>query len=116
MHEFEGLLFSAPERAAAGMYRPDIAPALRAIRESFATPEDINDDRKTAPSKRIEAIIPGYNKPTLGNLAAIEVGLDAIRMACPLFDDWLTKLEQIGQPPASAVEPPDALAVEIGTE
>lgn len=96
MHEFEGLLFSDPDRAAAGMYRPDIAPSLRAIRQLFATPEDINDDRTTAPSKRIEHILPGYDKPTLGNLAALEIGLDRLRAACPLFDGWLTKLLSLG--------------------
>lgn len=92
MHELEGLLFSDPERAATGMYRPEIAPALRAISVLFATPEEINDDVTTAPSKRIERILPSYDKNTLGNLAALQIGLDTIRAACPLFNEWVTKL------------------------
>lgn len=99
MHELEGLLFSDPERAAAGMYQAQIAPALRAIRDQFPTPEDINDDPVTAPSKRIQGLMPAkvrYDKVTVGNLAALTIGLDAIRAACPLFDDWVTKLLALG--------------------
>ncbi len=97
MHEFEGLLFSQPEVAAAGMFEPDLAKALRSIRDSSPTPEDINDDRQTAPSKRIEQILPGYKKPIQGNLAALAIGLDAIRLACPLFGEWLSTLERLGE-------------------
>lgn len=99
MHEFEGLLFSQPEVAATGMFEPDIAPPLRAIRDSFGTPEDINDDRKTAPSKRIEQILPKYDKKIQGNLAALAIGLEAIRLACPLFGEWVAILERLGEAP-----------------
>ena len=72
------------------------APALLAIRALFPTPEDINDDVRTAPSKRIAQLAPGYNKPTEGSLGALAIGLDTIRACCPLFNEWLTKLEQLG--------------------
>lgn len=93
MHEFEGLLFSNCERFGKGIGKPELAPQFQAIRNQFATPEEINDSPETAPSKRVEGLVPGYEKPLLGALAAIEIGLDAIRAECPHFNQWLTRLE-----------------------
>lgn len=66
MHEFEGLLFSDCERFGRGIGHPELAPQFQIIRDLFATPEEINDSPLTAPSKRIEALLPGYEKPLLG--------------------------------------------------
>ena len=49
----------------------------------------------TAPSKRIESLLPGYKKPVLGIWAAEGIGLGAIRSACPHFRSWLERLEGI---------------------
>ena len=95
MHEFEGLLFSDCVAFSQGINRPDLAIRFRKIRENFATPEDINDSPNTAPSKRIEALVKGYQKPLLGVLAALEIGLDRIRTACPHFDGWMKQLEAL---------------------
>lgn len=94
MHEFEGLLFSDCERFARGIGQEALAPEFQRIRDDFETPEEINDSPVTAPSKRVEALVPGYEKPLLGTLAALEVGLDAIRAACPHFNAWLEYLER----------------------
>jgi hypothetical protein len=93
MHEFEGLLFSDCAAFSRGIGRSDLEIHFQKIRESFATPEEINDSPVTAPSKRVEAIVPGYEKPLLGVLAVLEIGLSRIRKECPHFDSWLTKLE-----------------------
>ena len=93
MHEFEGLLFSDPEQFGEGIGRPDLAPRLRAIREAFNSPEEINDSPVTAPSKRVTDLAPGYDKPFHGPLAALQIGLAAIRAACPHFRQWLERLE-----------------------
>lgn len=93
MHEFEGLLLSDCERFSRGIGRPDLTVHFQSIRNQFPTPEEINDSPETAPSKRVKALVPGYEKPLLGTLAAIEIGLDAIRGECPHFNDWLTLLE-----------------------
>jgi Domain of unknown function (DUF4276) len=93
MHEFEALLFSDCAKFAAAVGRPEIEPQLRAIRGAFETPEDINDSPQTAPSKRVENLITGYNKPLFGFLAAADVGLDAMRIECPNFSRWLERLE-----------------------
>jgi hypothetical protein len=93
MHEFEGLLFSDCERFGRGIGRSDLVTQFQAIRNQFATPEEINDSPLTAPSKRVEALVPGYEKPLLGSLAVLEIGLGAIRAECPHFREWLERLE-----------------------
>ena len=94
MHEFEGLLFSDPDRFARGIGRLDLSPKLQAVRDEFSTPEEINDSPDTAPSRRVLNLCEGYQKPVMGVLAAEAVGLDAIRKECPLFNGWIEALEQ----------------------
>jgi hypothetical protein len=93
MHEFEGLLFSDCEALSRGIGRPELRAEFETVRNQFATPEEINDSAETAPSKRMEAIIPGYEKPLLGVLGILEIGLTRIRKECPHFDGWLARLE-----------------------
>jgi Domain of unknown function (DUF4276) len=93
MHEFEGLLFSDCGRFSSGIGRPELAAHFQAIRSQFASPEEINDSPITAPSKRVEALVAGYEKPLMGTLAALEIGLDPIRRECPHFGEWLSRME-----------------------
>lgn len=95
MHEFEGLLFSNCDAFARGLGRSSLANSLQKIRDQFETPEQINDSPNTAPSKRIVELIPEYQKPLYGNIAALEVGLDRISAACPNFQAWLQRLEKL---------------------
>ncbi len=97
MHEFEGLLFSDCAAFSQGIGRQDLESRLRDIRDQFETPEDINDSPLTAPSKRVQDLVPGYEKPFLGTLAALEIGLDRIRAECRHFSDWLQRLESRSQ-------------------
>lgn len=93
MHEFEGLLFSDCSAFSRGIHRPELQTDFQTIRNAFNTPEEINDSQSTAPSKRVLNLIPNYEKPILGTLAVLEIGLDTIRNECPHFNDWLTRLE-----------------------
>ena len=95
MHEFEGLLFSNCQRFAKGIAKPELTASFQAIRDDFHTPEEINDSPVTAPSKRVEALVPGYQKPLYGNLAILEIGLDTILNECPLFRQWIRKMEAL---------------------
>lgn len=95
MHEFEGLLFSDCARFSSSIGRPDLEPRFRAIRDEFESPEEINDSPDTAPSKRVEELVPGYDKPLLGTLAVLEIGLARIRQECPHFNDWIKQLESL---------------------
>lgn len=102
MYEFEGLLFSDPDALSAGLCVPGHTAALWQIRNAFLTPEEINDSPVTAPSKRLLRIIPGYDKPVYGSLAALEIGLAPIRAACQRFDAWMSNLETLGAAPPFA--------------
>ena len=100
MHEFEGLLFSDPGQLAFALRRQDLTQELWAIRHEFPTPEHINDSSVTAPSKRIQSLIPRYRKVQAGERAVRAMTLDTIRQECPLFNAWLAKLENL--PPLAA--------------
>ena len=101
-HEFEGLLFSDVDAFEIVIdVTKESIEKLRSIRKQFPTPEDINDDRATAPSKRIKKLIPRYIKKDHGPLIAAETGLDVIRAECPLFDEWVAHLESLGTPAGS---------------
>ncbi len=96
-HEFEGLLFSDVSVFAGLVSAPDgSVEALQNIRSQFQTPEDINDNKDTAPSKRIKKIIPRYDKKVDAPLLAVEIGLAKIRNECPRFNGWVTILESLG--------------------
>lgn len=95
VHEFEALLFVQPEKFAEWTDDLDVVSALSAAAQACATPEDINDGPQTAPSKRVQAAMPEYQKTFHGPLIACEIGLDAMRRACPHFHAWLQKLETL---------------------
>ena len=95
MHEFEALLFSDCDRFGAAIGRPELSRRLQRIRNSFETPEEIDESPNRAPSKRIEALYPGYQKPLLGILAALDIGLQGIRAECPHFSGWVSHLEEL---------------------
>ncbi|OPC25360.1 hypothetical protein BAX95_00155 [Elizabethkingia meningoseptica] len=58
-------------------------------------PETVNNGKATAPSKRLEANIPNYNKVSDGVELCKLIGLNNIRAKCPRFNIWITKLESI---------------------
>lgn len=97
MHEFEGILFSDCASFSRGIYRPELQAAFQAIRDGFSTPEEINDSPLTAPSKRVLDLIPNYEKPLLGTLAVLAIGLNTLRAQCPHFNDWVIRLERAAE-------------------
>ena len=94
--EFEGLLFSDVGTFSSLIDAPHgSVKALEEIRSQFPTPEDINDNKETTPSKRIKKLIPRYRKRRDGPELAKQMGLNAIRVECPRFDAWVTCLESL---------------------
>ena len=91
LHEFEGLLFSAPDGF--NELFPDLPKsnkkALIEIIEQFPNPELINDRPNHAPSKRLERLIPNYRKPLYGSMIALENGFPSIMEKCPRFRNWI---------------------------
>ena len=65
------------------------------------SPELIDDGQHSAPSKRITAQFPTYErlKTTVGPQMAKLIGLQKIRSACPHFDQWVGRLEQLASTP-----------------
>jgi len=94
MHEFEALLFSDISVLAADNLR--ISMQLACILGSFSCPEEINDNYETCPSRRIKQHIENYVKTVDGIIAACQIGLTKMRRGCPHFNEWITKLENIG--------------------
>jgi len=94
VHEFEGLLFSEPEKFGE-WFVESVVTSLVEINNSFSSPEEINDSPQTAPSKRIQAVTRGYQKTLHGPLIGYDIGLDTIRNKCTHFGNWLAKLERL---------------------
>lgn len=90
LHEFEGLLFSA---STGFDYFPEI-PKSNRIELNGAVwlhenPELLNDGAESAPSKRLEKLIPGYRKTLHGPIIADEISLSVIMKRCVRFRNWI---------------------------
>lgn len=92
VHEYEGLLFSDTTAFANALGQANLARQLTQIRNHFETPEDINDDPNTAPSKRVAGIYRQYNKVIEGTIAAQRIGVDRMLAECPHFRTWIDRL------------------------
>jgi hypothetical protein len=93
MHEIEALYFSDPVVLAAKLgVRQD---KIDAILHECGEPEMINDNNQTAPSKRLIALSPRFKKTATGLAIAKEIGIERMRSSCPIFDAWLTRIEQL---------------------
>lgn len=94
LHEFEAILFSNPESFEL-IAETDVADKIRKIRESYPTPEHINNSPETAPSKRLERLIPNYAKIKNGTLISKDIGIDKILAECPHFCEWIKKIKEL---------------------
>ncbi len=111
LHEFEALLFSRPEAIAEVLRQSVLAKPLKAVRDDYGSPEEINDSPATSPSARIERLCEEkfgsklvFQKRLHGPTIAEKIGLATIREQCPHFSAWLTKLEALA---ATATSNPD---------
>jgi Domain of unknown function (DUF4276) len=93
LHEFEGLLFAGPTVIAEVLLQPARAAELESIAAGYASPEEIDGGPETHPARRIERILPGYEKVLHGPQIAARITLAGIRARCPHFHAWLTHIE-----------------------
>ncbi len=94
VHEFEALLFS-DSQILADKLGVDIAVVDRVL-EECGSPEQINNNLETAPSKRLDRWMNGlFGKTTTGIAIAQEIGIDTMREMCPNFDAWLSSIEHL---------------------
>lgn len=95
VHEFEALLFSKPECFSYCGLNERAIRQLCSIRDEFDSPEHINNNPNTAPSKRILAIYSTYTKPLDGYNIAKDIGIDLMRQECQHFNAWVERLTQL---------------------
>lgn len=97
LHEFEALVLAGLDDAGWIFDAPNDAKGLAALRAEVEglAPEDVNDGAATAPSKRLVANIPGYDKVLHGQMITSHAGLATLRGRCPRFASWLTRLESL---------------------
>jgi len=91
VHEFEALLFAAPEEVEQTLTRPGLASAIGGA--PGVPPEEVNDGEDTHPAARILSLAPHYRKALHGPLITSRVGLDQLRRYCPHFSNWVGRLE-----------------------
>lgn len=92
LHELEGLLFVSPGAVGSHFDDEAVRQAMDADLKECGEPELVNDGADTAPSKRLLQYRPGYVKSSDGPTILSDIGLEAIRAACPHFDGWLKQL------------------------
>jgi len=93
LHEFEALCFANGSGFQQFIEDKQAKDALCEIVRQFPNPEDINEGPNTAPSKRILAQVPFYQKPLMGRKITQAIGLPTLRAKCPHFNEWLTRIE-----------------------
>ncbi len=98
LHEFETLLFCGLHQLSSRI--EDSAREVGKLQEEvacFETPEDIDENPATAPSKRLINHVPRYErlKVLVGATAAGAIGVPTLRARCPHFGQWLARLESL---------------------
>ncbi|MDO8873807.1 MAG: DUF4276 family protein [Methanoregula sp.] len=97
LHEFEAILFSDINILDHYMqtYGQSRISDLSSILNKFRTPELIDDNPETSPSKRLMTLYPNFHKRFDGNEIAKLISLGTIRKRCLHFDHWLNTLEHL---------------------
>ncbi len=99
LHELEALFFAEPEKLAELFENTNLAAQFKKAVVDCKECELINDRPQYAPSKRIETAFPFYMKgrsalahaPRLAD----RLSLETVRMKCPRFSSWVSKLENL---------------------
>lgn len=97
LHEFEALVFTGLDYLIEDY--PGKEKAIETLKKQLikckGAPEDVNNDRSTAPSKRLEKALGKYNKIKSGVTVTSRVGIDNIKKSCPHFNNWIEKIINI---------------------
>jgi len=94
VHEFEALLFTDTS-AFKGVTDTGTVTELQKIRDTFSSPEHINNSVDTAPSKRIKELIPNYSKVSNGTIISERIGIDSMLTECGHFREWVTRIKSL---------------------
>lgn len=94
LHEFETLVFASEDKLPIAFVNEDRKiREITAINNSVASPEEINENPNSAPSKRLKRIFPEYQKTFHSQLILSQANIDDLRAKCTHFNSWLTELE-----------------------
>ena len=95
LHEFEALIFANLDDLP--YEYPNCETKIKELRQTVAgkNPELIDDGVETAPSKRLLAKIPEYNKVMSGVNIVQAIGLEKLKSRCAHFCQWLKILEEL---------------------
>ncbi len=98
LHEFEALVF-ANYSGLTNVFteQRDEMEEVKSIVKAFKSPEEINEGRETAPSKRLKKIFGNYRKVLHSQLVLQNANIDMIRKSCTHFNSWLLKLENFNE-------------------
>jgi hypothetical protein len=93
LHEFEALIFSSMIgiEALFTCSQADFV-ALNKIFNQYSNPEEINENKLTAPSKRLLMHIKGYDKIIDGVMIIDEIGIETVLAKCPRFSEWVKSI------------------------
>lgn len=97
LHEFEAWLFAAPQVVAEHFGKSSVAQTLEQVVAEAGEPELINHGKATHPKARLNALNVGYKETADGAILMQKIGIETIRRACPHFDNWLQKLQNLAQ-------------------
>lgn len=92
LHELETLVLAAIATEATEADDEIVAHAKAAIRDAGDNVEMVNGNPNTAPSKRLEAWWPGYEKVLYGAVLLAEPPWQEIADRCPTFSTWWNRL------------------------
>jgi hypothetical protein len=99
LHEFEALVLADPKQLKWEFmeHERQIQRLLEMVAREGGNPELIDDGHATAPSKRIIAEVPEYEgtKASSGPLVVEKIGIEALRVTCRHFEQWLSCLERL---------------------
>ena len=96
IHEFETLIFCGLDILKKKHFDYDIKTLYDAL-DKFGNPELINDNKETAPSKRILQCIPNFYKVTVGVDIVKEIGVENLRQKCCHFANWISYIEKLNK-------------------
>ncbi|NME66597.1 DUF4276 family protein [Flammeovirga aprica] len=93
LHEVEALMFSSEDGLAYILQDEDESciTKVREIRSQYTNPEQINNSRLTAPSKRLENIYD-YDKTGDGGEIFEFIGIEPMLENCPRFNAWIQQI------------------------
>jgi hypothetical protein len=94
LHEFEALVFACENKLPSAFINVlHKISRITNINNEFASPEEINENPLTAPSKRLVNIFPEYQKVYHSQLILSQANIEELRTKCSHFHSWLLKLE-----------------------